>query len=91
MTSGRVGSPWKVDQEPDPVQAVASVAADRMQKRSMNPGHMLAPIPALPGGNPMGQEDPNDRARFLQLDGAAQAHAAYTGTRSLFTPVSLLC
>ena len=63
------------------LQAVASVAADRMSKRAIHPGHILAPIPnipplpAIPGGRTL--EDPNDRSRFLSLDG--QAQAAFAG------------
>lgn len=70
------------------VQAVASVAADRMQKRSLNTGHILAPIPPMHSGGPIGQEghDPHDRGRFLQLDTAAQTHPAFPGSEPSPSP-----
>ena len=56
---------------------MASVAADRMNKRSLSGGSVLAPIPPMHGEAPM--DDTHDRQRFMHMEGSAQAHPGYEG------------
>ena len=53
------------------------MAADRMNKRSLSGGSVLAPIPPMHGEAPM--EDPHDRQRFMHMEASAQAHPGYEG------------